>query len=203
LKQSYSNSLMIYDAQEKYGVTLHSAANLSVKGTLIVGKNVRVESLAKIIVAENSTLTIGDNVWIADSCHIETSSGSSIDIGCRTTIQSRCQLRGSVNIGTSVLFAPNVFISSGKHLYDYSSTLGIREQDKKYLRDHKEIYSEPVTIDDDCWLGINVVVMPGITVERGCVVGANSVVTKSLSPYSVACGVPARKIKERVHEVSE
>ncbi|WP_172842144.1 acyltransferase [Bradyrhizobium lablabi] len=53
-------------------------------------------------------------------------------------------------------------------------------------------------IEDDVWLGVHVVVMPGVTIGRGCVVGANSVVTRSLPPYSVAAGVPAREIRKRL-----
>jgi hypothetical protein len=57
---------------------------------------------------------------------------------------------------------------------------------------------QPVRVDDDCWLGVNCVVAPGITVGKGCIVGANSVVTRDLPPYVVAAGAPARIVKNRL-----
>lgn len=54
---------------------------------------------------------------------------------------------------------------------------------------------EPVTIGRGCWLGVNVVVMPGVTIGDGCVIGAGSVVTRDVPPYSMAAGVPAEVLK--------
>ncbi|WP_293111147.1 acyltransferase, partial [Moorena sp. SIO3I6] len=115
-----------------------------------------------------------------------------------SSLQLRCQLRGDVIIGNSVLLAQNVFISSGTHQYDYVPSLKIREQDKKYCEDHGKFYSNPIEIGDDCWLGINVVITPGTNIGRGCVIGANAVVTKNIAPYSVAGGVPAKVLKKRL-----
>lgn len=50
---------------------------------------------------------------------------------------------------------------------------------------------EGIIIEEDVWLGANVVVMPGITIGKGAIIGANSVVTKDIPPYSVAVGAPA------------
>lgn len=52
----------------------------------------------------------------------------------------------------------------------------------------------PITIKDDAWLGTGVVVLPDITIGEGAVVGANSLVTKDVSPYSIVVGSPARVI---------
>src|SRR6185437_10278424 len=56
----------------------------------------------------------------------------------------------------------------------------------------------PVTVGEDCWLGINAVVTPGVSIGRGCIVGANSVVTRDLPPYTIAAGAPARPIGARL-----
>jgi acetyltransferase-like isoleucine patch superfamily enzyme len=50
-------------------------------------------------------------------------------------------------------------------------------------------------IDDDCWLGEGCRVLKGVHLGRGCVVGANAVVTRSFPPYSVVGGVPARLLR--------
>jgi acetyltransferase-like isoleucine patch superfamily enzyme len=52
-----------------------------------------------------------------------------------------------------------------------------------------------VVIEDDCWLGINVCVLSGVTIGRHSVIGANSVVTRDVPPFAVACGNPAVIVK--------
>ena len=49
-----------------------------------------------------------------------------------------------------------------------------------------------VVIEDNVWLGDNVCVLPGVTIGKGSVIGANSVVTHSIPPYSIAVGTPAK-----------
>lgn len=63
-----------------------------------------------------------------------------------------------------------------------------------YVNSHKG----DVTLGADCWIGTGAVVLPGVTVGEGAVVGANSVVTKDVAPYTVVGGVPATKIKDVV-----
>jgi maltose O-acetyltransferase len=50
----------------------------------------------------------------------------------------------------------------------------------------------PITIGDDCWIGGNTVICPGITIGNGCVIGAGSVVTKDIPANSLAVGNPAK-----------
>lgn len=57
-------------------------------------------------------------------------------------------------------------------------------------------YSAPITIENNCWLGGNVTVLPGVTIGEGCVIGAGSVVTKSIPPYSLAYGNPCRVARQ-------
>ena len=55
----------------------------------------------------------------------------------------------------------------------------------------------PVVIEDDVWLGTHVVVLPGVTIGKGAIIGASSVVTKDIPAYEVWAGVPAKFIKRR------
>lgn len=55
---------------------------------------------------------------------------------------------------------------------------------------------EPVIIEDDVWIGCNVVVLKGVTIGRGAVIGPGSVVTKSVPPYVIVAGNPARIVRE-------
>ena len=56
-------------------------------------------------------------------------------------------------------------------------------------------FGHPIRIEDDCWIGAGVIILPNVTIGRGSTVGAGSVVTKSIPPYSVALGTPAKVIK--------
>jgi acetyltransferase-like isoleucine patch superfamily enzyme len=55
--------------------------------------------------------------------------------------------------------------------------------------------AEPISIGDKCFIGCNVVIMPGVKLGENCIVGANSVVTKSFGPGSVIAGTPARLLR--------
>lgn len=58
------------------------------------------------------------------------------------------------------------------------------------------VYTRPVSIGDDCWIGAGATILPGVTIGKGTTIGAGSVVTKSIPPFSVAWGVPARVIHD-------
>ncbi len=61
----------------------------------------------------------------------------------------------------------------------------------------------PVTIGNDVWIGDKVTILAGVEIGDGCIIGAGSVVTKSIPPYSIAAGVPARVIRSRKEEDDE
>ncbi|VVS91972.1 DapH/DapD/GlmU-related protein [Desulfoluna spongiiphila] len=54
-----------------------------------------------------------------------------------------------------------------------------------------------ITIEDDVWIGAGAIILAGVTVGKGCVIGAGSVVTKDVPEYCVAAGNPARVVKQR------
>lgn len=89
-----------------------------------------------------------------------------------------------VKIGNRVLFGPSVSIFAATH-----------ETDVQSRRDGVE-YAKSVSIGDDCWIGGNTAIMPGVTIGKGCTIAAGSVVTKDISDFSVAMGTPARVVKK-------
>lgn len=95
--------------------------------------------------------------------------------------------QGGVRIGDGVYTGTQVQIAAVNHVYS---------DPDKFIKD-QGITAEGITIEDDVWLGSNVVVVDGVTIGKGCVVGAGAVVTKDLPPYSIAVGVPARVVKDR------
>jgi acetyltransferase-like isoleucine patch superfamily enzyme len=108
-----------------------------------------------------------------------------LSLTLRATISSTTILDCAlVTIGDRVLFGPNVSIYTATH-----------ETDIQSRRDNIE-YAKPITIGNDCWIGGNVVVLPGVNIGKGCTIGSGSVVTKDIPDWSVAVGSPARVIKK-------
>lgn len=62
----------------------------------------------------------------------------------------------------------------------------------------KETIGLPIIIEDGCWIGANVVIMPGVTIKKGCVIGATALVTKDTEPNGLYVGKPAHKIKDLI-----
>jgi acetyltransferase-like isoleucine patch superfamily enzyme len=94
---------------------------------------------------------------------------------------------GGLLIGKNVSIAPGVKILTSSH--------GEEGVEKPIL--HSRIEFAPVTIENDCNIGVGVIILPGVTIAQGTLVGAGAVVNKDLPPYAVAAGVPARVIRTR------
>ncbi len=111
-----------------------------------------------------------------------------VTIGDNTSIGEYSHMwgQGGIFIGKNVLIAAHCCISSLNHNYSAPIiTFG-------------GVIANPVVIEDDVWLGYNVVILPGVTIGQGSVIGAGSVVVKDIPPYSVAVGNPAKVIKKRI-----
>lgn len=116
-------------------------------------------------------------------------------------------IKSDTKIGSFCSIARGVQIGPGKHPLEYLSTSPftyfLRGNDKnKEIEDEtqKITNSKRCIIEDDVWIGTNTVVLEGIRIGRGAVIGANSVVTKDVDPYTIVGGVPAKKIKDRFDE---
>lgn len=94
---------------------------------------------------------------------------------------------GSISIGNDVLIGPNCVLRAADHIFS-DITRPINKQGH---------LGGEIIIEDDCWLAANVVVVKGVTIGKGSIVGAGAVVTKSIPPYSIAGGIPARVIGHR------
>ena len=98
-----------------------------------------------------------------------------------------------ITIRDKSFFGPNVTIRGGNHSSHIIGKLmaDYMQQDKLVTDD------EPVIINEDVWVGTGSIILKGLTIGRGAIVGAGSVVTKNVSPYAIVGGVPARVIKYR------
>jgi lipopolysaccharide O-acetyltransferase len=98
----------------------------------------------------------------------------------------------SVTIGNDVLIASHVYISDNSH----GSYKGDASDTSPYICPVNRPYLvAPVKISDRVWIGEGVIIMPGVTIGEGCVIGAHSIVSKSLPPNTISVGVPAKPIK--------
>lgn len=121
------------------------------------------------------------NVWIEPpfyfcyGTHIEIEGSCYINFNCNFVDDTK------IIIGNKVMFGPAVTIATVGHPIcpDY----------RGYM------YAAPVKIEDNCWIGAGVVILPGVTIGKNCVIGAGSVVTKDIPADSVAVGNPCRVLR--------
>lgn len=159
------------------------------------GKNLILEDNVFINALSEEGIQLGDNVSIArDSILICTGviaqRGKGITIGSGTGINARAYLagQGGITIGKDVIFGPDVKIFSENHNYS-DPLLAIKAQG---------VSRKGVTIGDNCWLGAGVTILDGVTVGSGCVIAAGSIVSRSIPENSIAAGIPAKIIKNRI-----
>jgi lipopolysaccharide O-acetyltransferase len=134
------------------------------------GFGCRIEAYPK---DKRKVLFIGKNVQMNDYVHI-------------TAMES-------VVIGNNVLMASKIYISDCSH-GSYSGNTNDSNPDS--IPAERTLFSKPVVIKDNVWLGEFVSVLPGVTIGIGTIVGANSVVSKNLPDYVIAVGTPAKPIKK-------
>lgn len=165
------------------GVTMHEPARLR------LAERVSVEDQAHFD-ARGASIRIGPHARICFGSYLkdETPEGY-IHVGAHSYVGAHSLIFGhrGVEIGDHVLMAPQAMIVPYQHIFGAKDRL---------IHDQGGVM-EKVVIEDDVYLGMAVRVLSGVTIGRGTVVGAGAVVTKSLPPYAIAVGVPARVIRYR------
>lgn len=152
----------------------------SVKKTCLITFN-KIRRVRFII---NTNISLGERVSIGKNC----SFSGNIKIGDNVTFVSNNHVIGNVKIGSNVIFAANSIINSKNH--DIGEQSDALPYGTKY--DNRE-----VIIENNIWVGNNVIILPGVHVREGAVIGAGSVVTKNVDICSIVAGNPAKEIKKR------
>lgn len=128
---------------------------------------------------------IGKNVRICSSAKIL--GNGKLAVGDNTWIGHECLIicSSNIKIGSNVDIAPRVYIGTGTHIVDVNSKnvagAGI---------------SKDVVVGDGCWIGVNSIILPGVSIEEKVIVAAGSVVTKDILTLNLVGGVPAKPIKK-------
>jgi acetyltransferase-like isoleucine patch superfamily enzyme len=162
-----------------------------VRGNVKLGKGVYIASGAELIARRDEEIILGDHGFVLRDSLLHPYGGK-ITIGQNFGINPYCVIygMGGVTIGDNVMMATSCVIVSANHNFertDIPMTL-------------QGVTCEEIKIGDDVWLGSRVIILAGVEIGEGSVIGAGSVVSKNIPPYSVAVGVPARVIKKRRKE---
>ena len=137
--------------------------------------------------AEN--IVIGDDLHSHGHLYLCAHEGGFLQIGNDCSVNTNVRIdaaTGRIVIGDGVMIAPNVVIRAANHSMRREQPMRLQKSTPGHI-----------VIEDDVWIGSNSVITSDVTLARGTVVGAGSVVTHSTEPYSIVAGVPARKIGER------
>jgi acetyltransferase-like isoleucine patch superfamily enzyme len=134
-------------------------------------------------------VTVGRGAMIAPTGLLGGPPGEGLRVGDRSNLGHWAYVgcSGFISIGSDVLMGPRVALLAEDH------NLGSPDEPIKA----QGVTRLPITIEDDVWLGAGAIVTGGVTVGRGSVVAAGSVVTKDVEPYSVVAGVPAKLVRSR------
>lgn len=159
----------------------------------------RVDPTARIIVDAGRAdapgrIVLGGDVYLGRFAEIATTADGLLTIGEDTSIQDYAVMIGDIRIGAHCVFAPNVHVASHNHHFRDNPPWLIRDQDAAFA----QTSTAPIIIEDDCWIGRNAVILPGVYIGRGAVIGANCVVSRDIPPYEVHAGAPNARIGERL-----
>jgi len=163
------------------------------RGYLLKRKiNIRgpIKSFGRTIVRNNNgVISIGRRSCLWPGVVFDLNSPSkakkaSVEIGEYTSIGDRTEIHcaDKVKIGNKVLISWDVNIIEN----DYHSSGA------------EKVQSRPIIIEDEVWIGAHCIILKGVTIGKGSIIGAGSVVTKSIPPYSLAVGNPARIIRKTI-----
>lgn len=167
-----------------------------------LGKGSKIFPSAKILNAQKKKdkIVIGENTIIKGELFVF-GHGGSINVGdyCIIEKDSRVWSAGSIFIGNRVLISHNVNIhDNNSHPLDHVERHAHFKEilSNGHPKSGLDLNEKPIIINDDSWIGFNAVILKGVSIGRGAIVAANSLVTKNVPPFTVVAGNPARVIKK-------
>lgn len=145
--------------------------NLQALAQIQIGAGTEIQRLCRIALGAGATdkpqLNLGERVFIGQCTHLS--------------------VMQPLTIGRNTIIGANCYLLTNQHRFQ-SRELPIRDQGYD---------TAPLTIGEDVWIGANCIIMPGVVIGKGAIIGAGSVVNKSVGAYEIWAGLPAKKIKDR------
>lgn len=159
------------------------------------GKNVKFEDYAEIQGLCKDGLVFGDYVTIGRGVMIRPSSYYGGDLGAGLIMGKHSSIgpygyvgcSGKIIIGNNVMFGPKCSLFAENHNFADTET-SIKSQG---------VNQKGITVRDDCWIGSNVIILDGVTIGRGSVIGAGTIVTKDVPAGSVVVDKREKRIRVR------
>lgn len=156
------------------------------------GKRSLIRRRTRMDVLPFNRFELGQDSTIEDFCTINNGVGD-VFIGDRTRIGLGNVLIGPIKVGNDVMFAQNIVLSGLNHGYE----------DISLPPSHQKVSTNPIVVEDEVWIGANVVITSGVTIGKHSVVAAGSVVVKDVPPYSVVVGNPGKILKQYSKETKQ
>lgn len=136
----------------------------------------------------------GKNLWITPPFYVDY--GNNIYLGNNCEVNMNCTFLddNTITIGDYALIAPNVQIYTAFHPTNAVQRFGESQQDGSF--EFCKTRTAPVKIGNCVWIGGGSIILPGVSIGDNCVIGAGSVVTKSIPANTIAFGNPCRVVRE-------
>jgi acetyltransferase-like isoleucine patch superfamily enzyme len=153
-----------------------------------IGSGTRVADNVVLETPYGGVIVIGENCELLNGVILMTYGGK-IEIGNRCSINPYSILygHGGLKIGNDVLIAGHTMIIPANHIFS----------DTNKSINSQGLICKGITIEDDVWIGGGCRILDGITIGKGSVIAAGSVVNKSVDPFSVIGGIPGKLLKKR------
>ena len=148
--------------------------------------NILLGGKIRLLCCKNIFRQCGNNVHIERGAHFGT--GKDICMGDFSGLGINSRVPSNLVVGTEVMMGPNVTILDRNHKFDRTD-IPIGRQGSTERR--------PTVIEDDVWIGCQVLIMPGRRIRRGSIIAGGCVLCKDFPEYSIVGGNPSRLIKSR------
>ena len=168
---------------------IHPSVIIDVEGKIEIPQSTVIEPGCIIFAGAEAAIELGEMNIFYPGCILRLERGS-IRTGRRVSFGPGCliyETRAGLTIGNNTMLAGGVKLCGVNHGYD-DVPLPMRDQ---------PTVEEPIVIGEDAWIGMGTILLPGVEIGDGAIVGAGSVVTKSVPAFRVGHGVPFRVTGDR------
>ena len=137
---------------------------------------------------KNIFLECGKNVNVERRVNLGNGLGFNVKIGNNSGIGINCTIPREIEIGNNVMMGPNCYILSNNHAFDNT--------EKPMIFQGNTVHKKTI-IEDDVWIGRQVIITSGRTIKKGTIIAAGCVLTKDFPEYSIVGGNPGKLIRSR------